>query len=241
MNRKWSMFTRMAFCCIVYGTAQTLVMGNIVVASQSQPVIIEKVEYIPISDVSEITGDYISGEELMSSADTYDKNKTETDESETTTEIISEAEEVYESEMSQYVNMYDRLTDEEIWLIETVVQHEVGAFSKTYKQYIAELIYNRLVSPAYPNDVVEMLFQPDQFTDIENWIWTGIEIDNDTKEVVKEVFTNENPSHPCIAYYNPALSAAEAIQWFEYSGDVRYVFSHAETDWGVSYTTRFFI
>ena len=81
MNRKWSMFTRMAFCCIVYGTAQTLVMGNIVVASQSQPVIIEKVEYIPISDVSEITGDYISGEELMSSADTYDKNKTETDES----------------------------------------------------------------------------------------------------------------------------------------------------------------
>ena len=246
MNHKWSMFARVAFCCVVYGTAQTLVLGNMVVVSQSQPVIIEKVEHEPITDDTDITGNYTSGEELMSSADTYDQSKIESSELETITttdtEVTGEVEEAYDDYNTyQYANMYDRLTDEEIWLIETVVQHEVGAFSKTYKQYIAELIYNRLVSPDYPDDVVKMLFRPNQFTGIENWIWTGIEIDEDTKEVVKEVFTNENPSHSCIAYYNPALSAEEAIQWFEYSGDVQYVFSHTETDWGITYTTRFFM
>ncbi len=34
-------------------------------------------------------------------------------------------------------------------------------------------------------------------------------------------------------------TAFERAMWFEYSGDVEYVFSHTETSWGIEYETRF--
>lgn len=136
---------------------------------------------------------------------------------------------------------YDTLTDEEISLIEKTVQHEVGNFSNLYKQYVAEIIYNRLYSDEFPNTVEEVLFQEGQFSNINNWINDSELIPNeDVIAVVEEVFTNDNPSHDCTYYYNPELSSNSAVQWFEYSGDVKFVFSHTEESWGIEYETRFF-
>ena len=39
--------------------------------------------------------------------------------------------------------LYETLSDEEIYLLEVTIQHEVGNFSKEYKRLVAELIYNR--------------------------------------------------------------------------------------------------
>lgn len=147
-------------------------------------------------------------------------------------EIIGDCEPTY--------TLYDRLTPEEINLIEVTIQHEVGNFSKQYKTYVAELIYNRLISDRFPSTIREVLFQKGQFQGIEKWYYSGIEPDNETKEVVKEVFSSETPSHNCIGYYNPALSEYESIVWFEYSGDVQFVFEYTEESWGIEYTTRFF-
>lgn len=137
-------------------------------------------------------------------------------------------------------NYYESLTEEEKHLLEVVVQHEVGGLSREYRVLIAELLYNRLKSGVYPSDVKEMLYAKNQFQGIEEWYNPYYEVDEITKEVVKEVFTKENPSHDAIAYYNPELSEASAIEWFEYSGDVEFVFEYAESSWGVEYRTRFF-
>ena len=189
---------------------------------------------IIIEDTSETTSE--TSESIEITEETFDSAEV----NETSTTIDDTAGKELYAEPTISKSMYDTLTANELFLLEATVQHEVGAFSKEYKTYIAELLYNRLVSDDYPDTVVEMLFQDGQFTGIDTWICSGIVVDDETKAVVKEVFTNENPSHDCIAYYNPELSAYEAIIWFEYSGDVEYVFSHTETDWGIEYETRFF-
>ena len=136
---------------------------------------------------------------------------------------------------------YDTLSSEEIFLLEVTIQHEVGNFSKTYKRYVAELIYNRIKSEDFPDTVKDVLFQKGQFQGIQSWAYSGIEIDNETREVIYEVFSKQHSSHPATFYYNPSLSEYESVMWFEYSGDVEYVFSHTETSWGVEYETKFFV
>ncbi len=139
------------------------------------------------------------------------------------------------------VTLYDTLSENEIAMIEITIQHEVGNFSKEYKTYVAELIRNRLVSENFPNTVTEVLFQKNQFQGISNWLYSGITPDEETKEVVKEVFSAEGTSHSATYYYNPELSEYDSLVWFEYSGDVEYLFEYSEDSWGITYTTRFFV
>ena len=143
-------------------------------------------------------------------------------------------------EIKKEPTYYDMLTDEEINMIEIVVQHEVGELSPQYKQLIAELIYNRLLSEHYPDDVKEMLFQKNQFTGINHWYYPEFPVDDETKEIVKEVFSKEYTPHNATAYYNPELSDPKAAEWFETSEYMTYLFSHSEESYGVTYTTRFF-
>lgn len=139
------------------------------------------------------------------------------------------------------VTFYDTLSENEIMMIEITIQHEVGNFSKEYKTYVAELIRNRLVSEDFPDTVTEVLFQKGQFQGISNWLYSGIIPDEETKEVVKEVFSAEDTSHSATYYYNPKLSEYDSFIWFEYSGDVEYLFEYSEDSWGTTYTTRFFV
>ena len=148
-----------------------------------------------------------------------------------------EQEEHLETEKETFVSLYDQLTPKEIELIELTVQHEVGSFSKEYRRLVAGIIRNRLESPIFPNTISEVLLAPGQFTDGH---YEGVIIDEQTKEAVKEVFSAEASIHSATAYYNPALSAPSSIKWFEESGDVTYLFSYAENNWGTTYTTRFF-
>ena len=148
-----------------------------------------------------------------------------------------EQEEHSETEKKTFVSLYDQLTPKEIELIELTVQHEVGSFSKEYRRLVAGIIRNRLESPIFPNTISDVLLAPGQFTDGH---YEGVIVDEQTKEAVKEVFSAEAPIHSAIAYYNPALSAPSSIRWFEESGDVTYLFSYAEDNWGTTYTTRFF-
>lgn len=142
---------------------------------------------------------------------------------------------------SESVTFYDTLNENEIMMIEITIQHEVGNFSKEYKTYVAELIRNRVESDDFPDTVTEVLFQEGQFQGIESWLYSGIIPDEETEEVVKEVFSSNETSHSATYYYNPALSEYASLVWFEYSGDVEYVFEYSEDNWGTTYTTRFFV
>lgn len=143
-------------------------------------------------------------------------------------------------EIEEEPTYYDTLTAEEINMIEVTVQHEVGKLSPQYKRLIAELIYNRLLSEHYPDDVKEMLFQKNQFTGINKWYYPSFPVDDETKEIVRDVFSKETVPHNATAYYNPELSDPKAAEWFEASEYMTYLFSHSEESYGVTYTTRFF-
>ena len=134
--------------------------------------------------------------------------------------------------------LYTSLTKEEIELIELTVQHEVGNFSKDYKKLIAAIIRNRLESDSFPNTISEVILSEGQFS---NGDYVGVNVDIETQEAVEEVFSMEESPHLATYYYNPELSSYSSIYWFEYSGDIEYLFSYSEEDWGIVYTTRFFI
>lgn len=154
--------------------------------------------------------------------------------------IVQTASDNKNDAITEPITLYDDLSENEITMIEITIQHEVGNFSKEYKTYVAELIRNRLISEDFPDTVTEVLFQKGQFQGISNWLYSGITPDEETKEVVKEVFSAEDTSHSATYYYNPKLSEYDSLVWFEYSGDVEYLFEYSEDSWGTTYTTRFF-
>ena len=150
--------------------------------------------------------------------------------------IVYLQEEVEQEE--EICTLYTSLTKEEIELIELTVQHEVGNFSKDYKKLIAAIIRNRLESDSFPNTISEVILAKGQFS---NGDYVGVNVDIETQEAVEEVFSMEESPHLATYYYNPELSSYSSIYWFEYSGDIEYLFSYSEEDWGIVYTTRFFI
>ena len=134
---------------------------------------------------------------------------------------------------------FDRLTENEINQIALVIEHEVGAFSARYKTLITEVIYNRYISDRFPNTITEIIAQQGQFFEIEDWHYEEYEITKETLNIVKEVFSKENPSHDATYYYNPVYSTYEACLWFE--GDTtEFVFEYGEYKWGEQWNTRFF-
>lgn len=152
--------------------------------------------------------------------------------------IVYLQEEVEQEEEEEICTLYTSLTKEEIELIELTVQHEVGNFSKDYKKLIAAIIRNRLESDSFPNTISEVILAEGQFS---NGDYVGVNVDIETQEAVEEVFSMEESPHLATYYYNPELSSYSSIYWFEYSGDIEYLFSYSEEDWGIVYTTRFFI
>lgn len=152
--------------------------------------------------------------------------------------IVYLQEEVEQEQEEEICTLYTSLTKEEIELIELTVQHEVGNFSKDYKKLIAAIIRNRLESDSFPNTISEVILAEGQFS---NGDYVGVNVDIETQEAVEEVFSMEESPHLATYYYNPELSSYSSIYWFEYSGDIEYLFSYSEEDWGIVYTTRFFI
>ena len=152
--------------------------------------------------------------------------------------IVYLQEEVEQEQEEEICTLYTSLTKEEIELIELTVQHEVGNFSKDYKKLIAAIIRNRLESDSFPNTISEVILAEGQFS---NGDYVGVNVDIETQEAVEEVFSMEESPHLATYYYNPELSSYSSIYWFEYSGDIEYLFSYSEEDWGIIYTTRFFI
>ena len=152
--------------------------------------------------------------------------------------IVYLQEEVEQEQEEEICTLYTSLTKEEIELIELTVQHEVGNFSKDYKKLIAAIIRNRLESDSFPNTISEVILAKGQFS---NGDYVGVNVDIETQEAVEEVFSMEESPHLATYYYNPELSSYSSIYWFEHSGDIEYLFSYSEEDWGIVYTTRFFI
>ncbi len=84
-----------------------------------------------------------------------------------------------------------------------------------------------------------MLREEDHFFEGNYYVW---EIDDETKEVVKNVFSRspDKRLHYATGYYNPETSSEEACIWFETSPYLEFCFEYSEDLGYITYIGRFF-
>lgn len=68
-----------------------------------------------------------------------------------------------------FINRWDiQLTNEEIEILARIVQLECGEDIKENKYATVETIFNRIIDPRYPNNLIEVLSQQGQFSTWKN-------------------------------------------------------------------------
>lgn len=74
-----------------------------------------------------------------------------------------------ENEITVFINRWNiQLTAEEIEILSRIVQLECGCDIQQSKCATVETIFNRMVSPKYPNTLIEVLSQKGQFSTWKN-------------------------------------------------------------------------
>ncbi len=144
-----------------------------------------------------------------------------------------------QEEEYDYIPYYSTLTENEIYLIELTVENEAGIMSDEFKEMIATVIYNRVISDDFPDTVTEVLYQENQFYNGNYKIWT---ICNETREAVKRVFERDPADriHEATCYYDPTCSSPDAYYWFEANDNLEFLFEYEEPYQEVVFYSRWF-
>ena len=74
--------------------------------------------------------------------------------------------------ISKYAPVAEIITDEEIALSAFAIYHESRGESYDGQKAVCEVIFNRVLHPAWPNTVKEVLYQPNQF-DVASYLLTA--------------------------------------------------------------------
>ena len=70
-------------------------------------------------------------------------------------------------EASQTIQKYQRLakySDEDIRILSTAVYHEAGTTTEQLRQYVAQVVLNRLSDSRFPDTIKEIITQPGQYS-----------------------------------------------------------------------------
>ena len=107
--------------------------------------------------------------------------------------------------------------------------------SRYNKEIIATVIYNRVISSGFPDTVEGVIMQPNQFYNGNYYLYNP---DDETKEVVKEVFSRQPQDrlHEATFYYGVEDTGYTTAQWFETNEALEYVFTYGE----MTKSARFF-
>ena len=85
-------------------------------------------------------------------------------------------------------NKSTKYTDAEIELMARTVMSIAGSLSYEDKQKVVKVILNRLYSDKYPNTILDVIYQPNQFTTSIN----GHEISQDCYDAVYSIILDES-------------------------------------------------
>lgn len=89
-------------------------------------------------------------------------------------------------------------------MVAQLVQAEAGNQDLQGKQLVADVVYNRVEDPRFPNTVEEVIFQMGQFTVTQNGEFerAGWEIDQDSFKASETEYYKKNRQDPQILYFN---------------------------------------
>ena len=108
-------------------------------------------------------------------------------------------------------------TEEEQEMMGWIIQQEVRGGSLEHKRAVAEVILNRVKSPAFPDTIREVLLAPGQFTSAQNWYNRTYPPDEDTLQAVEEVLsgTLKPVTGGAVFFYAPRWADENSANWFE--------------------------
>ena len=103
------------------------------------------------------------------------------------------------------------ITDSEYVILCNAVAHEAGSnWISTYdKAKVVEVIMNRVYSPLYPNSILDVLVQHNQFTGSESYVYLGTYssyVSDDVKAAVDLYFSDPSSfSHGYFGFYGDGV------------------------------------
>lgn len=109
---------------------------------------------------------------------------------------------------------YSKLTEEEWECLYRVARSEAGSWSKEGQKNVVYVVLNRVNHNKFPNNIIDVVFQNNQFAVISNGSYYTVEISDFTKENVKEAV---------IEYYSKNIH--DAIFFTTGAFDYEYLFT----------------
>lgn len=106
-------------------------------------------------------------------------------------------------------------TDEEFNMLCYVLQGEVGSCSDASKLAVANVILNRVKSPAFPNTISGVLTSNNQFTAISGYYNRSTPPTQNTIDCARRALNGEDNSNGAIYYYAPQYCGGSTAAWFE--------------------------
>ena len=102
-------------------------------------------------------------------------------------------------------------SDEDIRILTTTVFHEAGHTTEQLRQYVAQVVLNRVEHPSFPNTISEVIFQPGAFSCMLDGQWDEPVADS-AYQAARDALAGADPSGGAIYYFNP-VTATNAWIW----------------------------
>ncbi|MGB4658188.1 MAG: cell wall hydrolase [Mobilitalea sp.] len=111
------------------------------------------------------------------------------------------------------------LTADEVQMLERIVQAEAGGEDMIGKILIANVIFNRIASEDFPDNVEDVIFQQKhgdyQFSPVSNDSYWSVSISEDTEEAVMRALEGEDYSEGALYFMARKRTSASNAQWFD--------------------------
>ena len=111
------------------------------------------------------------------------------------------------------------LDDREMEVLCRIVQAEAGGEDRMGKILVADVIINRVLSPNFPDDVEEVVFQYSngvyQFSPVRNGRYYDVEITEETREAVLCALREEDASGGALYFASRQYASPDKMSWFD--------------------------
>lgn len=108
----------------------------------------------------------------------------------------------YKQYLEPITTIYDRFSSDELWLLFQIVEAEVtGENNFDSKCNVASVIYNRLWSEHFPNDVISILTSPQQFSSYWDKRYLQVQVTETTRLACEYAFEIGDTTN-CALYFD---------------------------------------
>ena len=139
-------------------------------------------------------------------------------------EIQSEIEYHIEDSTERQINKREEIdlwdysvTQKEYDILCRIVEAESGIQSEHGKLLTANVILNRVMSKRFPNTIEKVVFQPRQFSPINDGRYYSVIVTSETESAVKRALSGEDYSRGALFFMARSASDESNVRWFDNS------------------------